>query len=134
MRARIEQELALLRQYYPDVEHSHIAGEDWFRIPRYCFPPGWCIDSEPVSTAPIAFKIVAAYPAGEPYGFFTPAKANFNGQAPNNAAPASGVPFGGDWHHFSWAPDGWSPTNEVRMGSNLLVWVRSFAQRLAEGA
>ena len=28
----------------------------------------------------------------------------------------------------------WMPTTDVRCGSNLLVWVRSFSQRLREGA
>lgn len=41
MRKRIEDELALLRGYYPDIEHKEHAGEDWFLIPRYPYPPGW---------------------------------------------------------------------------------------------
>ena len=33
MRPRIEHELALLRQHYGAVEHSEVAGDDWFRLP-----------------------------------------------------------------------------------------------------
>lgn len=66
MRARIEQELALLCQYYPEIVHKEHAGEDWFHIPRYPFAPGWRIDATAITEAPIVFKIVAAYPTGEP--------------------------------------------------------------------
>jgi hypothetical protein len=135
MRPRIEQELALLRQHYPDVEHLEHAGEDWFRIPRYSFPAGWRIGDRQIESAPIVFRITAAYPSSEPYGFLTPAGINFNGAPPGNTGSAPAVPFAGDWQHFSWAPDGsWVPTQEVRTGSNLLAWVRSFAHRLREGA
>jgi hypothetical protein len=76
MRARIEQELLLLRQYYPDIEHKEHAGEDWFRLPEYPFPRCWRIKGTPITEAPIVFKIVAAYPTGEPYGFAAPAGIN----------------------------------------------------------
>lgn len=134
MRARIEQELALLRQYYPDIEHLEHAGEDWFRLPRFPFPSGWRIGNTAITEAPIAFKIVATYPTGEPYGFAAPAGINFNGKPPTNPGSQVDYPFEGSWQHFSWAPDGWHPTNDPRKGSNLLAWVRSFAQRLKEGA
>ena len=134
MRLRIEQELSLLRLYYPEIEHKEHAGEDWFRLPRYPFPPDWCIKDRAIIEAPIAFKIVAAYPTGEPYGFAAPAGINFNGKPPKNTGSAVSFPFEGLWQHFSWSPDGWEPTSDVRKGSNLLVWVRSFAHRLQEGA
>ena len=134
MRARIEQELALLRQHYPDIEHKEHGGEDWFRLPRYPFPAGWRINDAAISETSIVFKIVAAYPTGEPYGFGASAGINFNGTPPNNTGSAVASPFEGAWQHFSWAPDGWTPTSEVRKGSNLVSWVRSFAERLGEGA
>ena len=135
MRDRIEQELALLRERYPDIEHQEHAGEDWFRLPHYHFPEGWCINGEPISEAPIVFKIGAAYPSGEPYGFAAPAGINFKGSSPGNPGSPVSPPFDGSWQHFSWAPDGsWAPTAEVRNGSNLSTWARSFARRLEEGA
>jgi hypothetical protein len=135
MRARIEQELALLRERYPDIEHRENAGEDWFRLPRYRFPDGWRVNGEPISEAPIVFKIGAAYPSGEPYGFAAPAGINFKGSPPGNPGSPVNPPFDGSWQHFSWSPDGdWAPTAVARNGSNLWTWVRSFAHRLEEGA
>lgn len=135
MRKRIEQELELLRRYYPKIEHREHAGDDWFRIPRYPFPSGWRIGETEITESPVAFKIGAGYPTAEPYGFAAPAGINCNGQSPKNPGSAVDFPFEGSWQHFSWAPDGsWAPTSDVLKGSNLLAWVRSFAQRLKEGA
>lgn len=136
MRARIESELALLRERYPDVEHVEHAGEDWFRLPTYPFPPGWQIGGEPVlRTAPIFFKVNAGYPSAEPYAFATPAPITYQGTAPQNVSPAAAPPFGGQWTQFSWAPDGgWVPSADPSKGSNLVAWVRGFHQRLAQGA
>src|SRR5438270_7358738 len=131
MRVRIEEELALLRERYPDIEHKEHAGEDWFRLPRYPFPDGWRIKDEAISEAPIVFKIVAAYPSAEPYGFAAPDGINFRDNPPGSPGGAIAPPFEGSWQHFSWASDGsWAPTADARTGSNLLVWVRSFARRL----
>ena len=135
MRLRIEQELALLRENYPKIEHKEHAGEDWFRLPSYPFPPGWRIEDHGISDAPIAFKVVAAYPTAEPYGFAAPAGINFNGEMPKNTDSSVVFPFEGAWRHFSWAPqNGWESASDVQKGPNLLVWTRSFAQRLLEGA
>lgn len=134
MRARIEQELALLREYYPDIQHKEHAGDDWFLIPRYPFPAGWRVNKAEITEGQICFRIGAAYPSGEPYGFCGPAGVNFKGQAPQNTGSPVQPPFEGSWQHFSWAPKGWTPTADVRKGSNLLVWARSFVHRLGEGA
>lgn len=134
MRPRIEQELVLLRKHYPDIEHKEDSGEDWFRLPRYPFPTGWQIGDKPIEAAPVAFKIVASYPTGEPYGFAAPGGINFKGTPPQQTGSAVSPPFEGSWQHFSWAPDGWAPTADAAAGSNLFAWVRSFAQRLKEGA
>ena len=133
MRLWIEQELAQLREFYPQIEHKEDGGEDWFRLPSYPFPPGWRIEDQEISDAPIAFKVVAAYPTAEPYGFAAPAGINFKGEPPKNTDSSIIFPFEGAWQHFSWAPDGWEPTNDVQKGSNLLRWVRSFSLRLEEG-
>src|SRR5260221_8511454 len=114
MRPRIEEELVLLRRYYPEIVYKEHAGEDWFQIPRYLFPAGWQINGIAVSEASIVFKISAAYPTAEPYGFSTPSGISFCGNQPQNAGPAAGYPFEGGWQHFSWAPDGWTPTADLR--------------------
>jgi hypothetical protein len=135
MRLRIEQELVLLRSHFGGVEHLEKDGEDWFRIPAYPFPPGWRIGKEPTAALPIVFKVTAAHPGAEPYAFLTPSDINFNGLPPGNSGPSSGSPFAGSWHQFSWSPDGtWTPTSEISRGSNLLTWVRSFSERLKQGA
>lgn len=134
MRARIEKELTQLREHYPEIEHQEHAEEDWFHIPNYSFPPGWSVDGTEIAEAPIVFKIVASYPTGEPYGFSAPAGISFNGTPPNKSSLVDGVPFEGSWHQFSWAPEDWAPTNNALKGANLLAWVRSFTQRLKEGA
>jgi len=135
MRLRIEQELALLRRHYPDIEHLEHAGEDWFHLPRYAFPSGWRLYLDPIEFAPVAFRVGAGYPTTEPYAFCAPVGINYLGATPGNSGAASAVPFGGTWQQFSWAPDAsWAPTHHVHTGSNLLAWVRSFACRLKEGA
>jgi hypothetical protein len=135
MRPRIEQELALLREHYSEVEHREHGGDDWFRLPSYPFPAGWQLGSASVTSASIVFRIGIAYPSGEPYGFYGPAGLNFSGTAPTNPGSGANPPFAGSWQHFSWAPDGsWAPTADARRGSNLLTWTRSFGQRLREGA
>lgn len=134
MRARMVEELAHLRRYYPGAEHAVQGGEDWFQIPNFVFPDGWQIGQERLVLGPIAFKIGVSYPAGEPYGFAAPAGINFRGVVPGSPGSPVSPPFNGAWQHFSWAPDGWSPTDLVREGSNLVVWARSFTQRLTEGA
>ena len=135
MRTRIAEEVALLRPYFPDLEHVEHAGDDWFLLPRYRFPADWRLGDVPMKVGPVVFKLNASYPTGEPYGFAAPAGINYNGSPPGNPGSPVSPPFEGAWQHFSWAPDGgWFPTNDVRVGSNLLAWVRSFSLRLSEGA
>lgn len=134
MRLRIEQELDLLRQQYGEVEHAHVAGEDWFKLPRYGLPPGWRIGDQPAEEIPIAFLVKAAYPGTVPYGFLAPAGLTLNGKAPNNTGnPPEAPPFEGSWMHFSWSVENWAATADVGKGSNLLAWCRSFRKRFEEG-
>ena len=135
MRPRIAQELALLRRAHGEVEHAELNGEDWFRLPAYPFPPGWRSGETPIERAPVIFKLAATYPTAHPYAFCVPTGTNFQGTAPNNSTAAPAAPFPGSWLQLSWTPDGtWAPTEQADVGSNLLSWVRSFAQRLKEGA
>jgi hypothetical protein len=134
MRPRIEQELALLRQFYSDLEHVFKESEDWFLLPDFPMLPGWRIGENETSQAPLCFQISAGYPSAQPYGFLLPAGINFQGTAPGNSTASNAPPFSGSWQQFSWQPETWFPTGDVRKGSNLLVWVRSFTIRLREGA
>ncbi|RWI62447.1 MAG: hypothetical protein EOR30_33650 [Mesorhizobium sp.] len=135
MRARITDELALLRRHFGDLEHAEARGEDWFRIPRFVLPDGWRIGKQPVSELPVCFLVKGNYPGDAPYGFLAPAGLNFNGAAPNSTGgPPSAPPFAGEWLHFSWSVENWAATADVGRGSNLLAWVRSFMVRFREGA
>ena len=129
MQERIEQELALLRRVYPNLESKG----RWVRIPSYLLPPGWG-----QTTVDVAFLIKEGHPGTPPYGIYVPAGIRFKEILPNNyTEPASEQPpFGGTWGIFSWQPeDGdWRPTTDLSEGANLLNWVQGFAKRFQEGA
>ena len=135
MRPRIGQELAVLRQHYgSDVEHTEVAGDDWFRLPRYPLPPGWRIGETAVTEVPVTFFVGAGHPGAVPYGFLVPEGLNFKGAQPSNTgAPPKPPPFPGSWMHFSWSVDDWAATADIGRGSNLLSWARGFAHRFKEG-
>lgn len=130
MEDRIAQELAMLRQRWPDLVYTE-AGR-WVRIPRYPLPAGWSL-----GTTDVVFQIVVAYPGTPPYGIYTPAGLAFRGVRPDNyAEPApTPPPFPGTWGIFSWSPaDGaWKPTADILSGPNLVNWVLGFADRFREG-
>jgi hypothetical protein len=126
MSERLEQELALVRSAYPDLEFV----EDglWARVPAYPLPPGWGPE-----TAEIAFQFRRDSIAEEPYGFWVrpPLKLG-DGADPTNSSGPVATAFGDGFQQFSWAPDGWAPAADLRCGTNMLDWIRSFARRLAE--
>ena len=126
---RIEQELALLRQRYPDLEY-HAEGQ-WVRLPAYPLPSGWNRPSTPVT-----FQIPVGYPGTPPYGFYVPAGLTFEGAVPNDyREPApSQPPFGGTSGIFSWTQDeGWRVTTDLTSSFTLINWVMGFAQRFRQG-
>ena len=127
---RLEAELELLRAYYPELEYKQEGGH-WMRIAAYPLSEGWSQDESAV-----AFEVKDSHPGTPPYGIYVPADLTFGGQLPNNrnASPPA-PPFDGAWALLSWTPaDGeWRATAELRTGSNLLQWVRGFADRFAQG-
>jgi hypothetical protein len=134
MRPRIEQELVLLRQFLPSLQHVEQSTEDWFLLPNFRVPDGWRIGTEEIGETHVCFSINAGYPTATPYGFLMPAGINFRGMAPGNTGSSATPPFPTHWQHFSWQPEQWFPNADVNRGSNLLIWVRSFTDRLKEGA
>lgn len=130
MQERIKAELALIQQRFPDTAYREAGC--WVRVPSYPLPDGW---NRLVTD--VAFQISGGHPAAPPYGFYVPSGIQFQGTTPSNyTEPADNQPpFGGTWGLFSWAPsDGeWKPTTDVQKGSNLLHWVRGFAERFREG-
>ncbi len=127
---RIEEELALLRTRFPDLEY--VAVGRWVRIPGYHLPPDWNR-----TATDVAFQIQAGHPGVPPYGIYVPAGLLFRGARGNNyQEPASNhPPFPGAWDVFSWQPDDgqWRPTADITKGSNLLNWALGFAVRFREG-
>lgn len=126
---RLEQELALLRSAYPDLEYRL----DWVRLPAYPVPSGWAYQGTAISEAEIAFQIPGQ--AGQaPYAFYVrPAFTLAAGGTPSNYTATVTTPWGGDFAQFSWSPnEPWIPKTEIRSGANLLNFARSFRDRLAE--
>jgi len=128
MATRIEDELALLRRHFGDLEYRPEG--QWIRLPAYHLPELW----EPADAA-LCFQVPVQYPAGPPYGFFvSPAPRLKSGAQLQNCAPSSEPPFLGGWMKFSWSAREWRPTADLQSGSNLLNYVWSFRDRLDEGA
>jgi hypothetical protein len=129
MNGRVKEELELLRGVYPHLEYRLEGGIHWVRIPSYPVPEGWSH-----AEVEVAFQILSS--AGQaPYAFrvrpgLTLAE---NGQ-PNNYTYPVDTPWGNDWGQFSWSPAEWVPKTDIRAGANMLNFVRSFRDRLREGA
>lgn len=117
---RIEAELVLMRQQWPNLIYEPKG--QWVLINDYPLPHPWSR-----RTIPIAFQIPAGPAGNPPYAFYLDGPITCGGQAPTNySAPATGVPFPGNWGVFSWAPDGWPWAEEPAQGANM----RSFCALL----
>lgn len=90
-------------------------------------PTGWTPEA-----VPVAFWVTQGYPGVQPYGFFVPAALAFPGDPPVAGLPQQ-PPFGGAWRFLSTQPEEWRAGADVRTGSNLWGWVRSFTPRMQEG-
>ena len=130
MEERIEKELELLRQRYPDLEYKEEGR--WVRIPSYPLREGWNR-----SSTEVVFQIPVGYPGTPPYGIYAPSARLFNKTRPDDYSEAATTqpPFPGTWGIFSWQPaDGqWRATTDLVTGSNLFNWVTGFADRFREG-
>ena len=131
MTERIQAELSLIQQSFPDIVYQEEGC--WVCLPSYPLPEGWNR-----AATDVAFQISDGYPAAPPYGFYVPSGIQFDGTTPNNYTNTASnqPPFGETWGMFSWAPidEEWKPTGDVRRGSNLLQWARGFANRFQEVA
>jgi hypothetical protein len=129
MTDRVEEELALLRSAYPDLEHLQDGDVHWVRIPSYAVPEGWSEEEVEVAVQ------IPASPGQAPYAFRVRPGLQLvgSGQVNNYTYPVT-TPWGDDWGQFSWSPVEWVPKMDIRAGANMLNFVRSFADRLREGA
>lgn len=129
--ARIEEELRLLRNRFPEAEF--ISDGRWIRLPNFALPEGWS-----AKQCDLVLQIRDGYPLTCPYGFYIPSGLTFNGFRPTNNAqdPAQQQPphFGGSWAFFSGEPEPWTPGKDVATGSTLVTWISSILNRLQEGA
>jgi hypothetical protein len=136
MSARMEHELALLRQRWPDLQYTENASGHWVLLPACPVPRGWT-----ERKVDIAFRIPPE-PASPPYGFYVrPAiliKKGATTSSPSNYtnAVSEQPPFGdGLWAMFSWSPlNGWHPQDDVAEGDNMTHFARSFADRLKDSS
>jgi hypothetical protein len=126
--ARIEAELDLLRLHYVGVDHLKADTLDWFQVYGLRTPEDW----SPRAIA-VVFSVTQGYPGAPPYGFYVPSALTRGGAPPSEHRAPHPPPFNGEWRFLSWQAVGWQPTADVRTGSNLWGWVRSFPQRLREG-
>jgi hypothetical protein len=124
MSERISQEIALLRERFPEVIHG--LARDWILIPHYPLPEGrynrtW---------TPLLVVLQKEYPSTAPDNFFvfgqlrlkdgsTPPGLNQGSQSSTGAASV-----GGDWSWFSWHPVEWKPGADIRGGDNLQTFLR----------
>ena len=113
---------------YPELQIRPSDG--WARIPRYWLPEGLWTTSE----AEVAFRFPARLPGEAPYAFWVrmPFALRDSGHVHN--AEHTTTPFGGEWLQFSWAPSSWPLGATADSGSSMVTFVRSFADRLTEGA
>lgn len=131
MKERIDQELKLLRNYYPDLKVDE--SKRWILLPNYSLPKGMAWNKNVMD---ICIEIQRGYPGTPPYGIYVPADLRYDGQEPLNWQPkANNQPsFQGNWAVISWSPEGqWKPGLDVVKGSNLLNFVLSFTDRFKEG-
>ena len=131
MTERIEQEVILLRKYFPDLLIDE--GARWILIPNYGLPTGMCWNKNSMD---ICIEIRPGYPGTHPYGIYVPSDLRYDGkellswQRLANNKPS----FPGEWAMISWSPEGqWIPGSEIVKGSNLLNFVLSFTDRFKEG-
>jgi hypothetical protein len=125
MNERWQEELELLREYFPELEYSEHGGEHWCRLPSYPVTGG---KFRPESVE-VAFRIPPR-PGEPPYAFWVrPAVEAVNGGPIQNYTNPAPTAWGSDWAQFSWSPLEWVPKADVGTPPNMLTFVRSFADR-----
>jgi hypothetical protein len=124
--SRVSEEVALIRGRYSDLDFRDC--DLWGRLQAYPIPSAWGVEA-----AEVAFR-VPENPLGEqPYGFWVrPALQLPGGGSPSNSSGPVETGFGSGWQQFSWAPEAWAPNPDIRKGTTMLDFVRSFTQRLCE--
>ena len=112
-----------------DEQGAQVYPTGGVRVLAYPLPDGW---GRP--DAEIAFRFPRDTLVEQPYGFWVrPRLVLPDGGNPSDAAPELvSTGFGEGYQQFSWAPETWQPAPDLRCGTNMLDWVRSFHRRLTE--
>ena len=126
MQDRIIQEIALLKERYPALEHGE--NYDWVMIPDFSLPDGYNRKA-----AKLMFLIPNTYPLTAPDCFYVDVGLRLtDGNMPSNYNEEMKVPVGGNWGYFSWHPEIWQPADEIPAGDNLLTFIKVVNVRLRE--
>ncbi len=127
MQERVIQEIALLKELYPNLVHGQ--NFDWVMIPDYPLPEGYNRKA-----AKLMFLIPVTYPLSGPDCFYVDVGLRLtNGNMPSNYNEHMDVPVGGSWGYFSWHPEIWQAADEIRGGDSLLTFIKAVNLRLREG-
>src|SRR5689334_20603143 len=128
MNDRIEAELNLLRNTYPQLQSGQLqSGPHWVLIPRYVLP----VNRFNMDVTPVLFSLPVGYPNTGPDNFFVDVNLRLRDGSnplafnPNPNSSTGPAPIPGNWGWFSWHPYGWRPSSEVAKGDNLLTYVKS---------
>lgn len=128
MQDRYEEEIELLRQQYPSVEHDE--DFNWVLVEEVELSDGWSRDTTKILLFP-----PSGYPETPPRNFWVPPGLKFEGQMPGSFNRNHKRHDGQQWDRFSWrVRSNWTPAATVEDGSNLLTFMNSVEARLEEGA
>lgn len=126
MHERVREEIELLKQKYPDLQHGEQM--NWVLIPQYPLPAHYN-----KSHTRLLWRIPVEYPQTAPDDFFVDVDLrlkdgnpppSFN---PNSSSSSGTAPVPGSWGWFSWHPEQgkWRPAASIEKGDNLLTFLRS---------
>lgn len=131
MRDRLQKEYELLKKFFPETIAQEIDGNCWFRIANFVIK-GDLWDKQ---RADACFEAKVSYPSTPPYSFYIQGglRTKVTNERPKDYEEPAQTPFEGIWGRFSWQHENWCPTDDLVSGSNLLNFVRTFADRIGEG-
>lgn len=127
MQVRREKEIELLRRQYAGVRHD----PDFQWVIVEGVPVDGDFDRDETE---VLFDIPPGYPQTAPDNFWVPDGLELNsGGQPDRYSSENRTHEDKKWGRFSWhEEDGWAPSDDIEDGSNLLTFMGSVQDRLAE--
>lgn len=125
---RINEELNLLRKYFPNLSYNN----GWILIPEFNLPGELAWNKKSIQ---VSFQFPVGYPGTKPYGIYVPSDLTYENKAPLNfkSKADNSPPFEGNWGILSWSPEKWDPKAKITEGSNIVNFVHSFIDRFRDG-